>query len=98
MARQNGEIIAGYHGLIHAALWKRILTAGVPRMWFILNIITGIFMAFLIFSVFRSWAAVVPLALALVTQVGLMALTRWDPDWDSVLLYSVRYKSRYAAG
>jgi type IV secretory pathway TrbD component len=98
MAQQQQGLIAGYAAVIHQALWKRVLSAGVPRMWFILEIIISIFLTFLVFSVFRSWLALVPFGLAGVTHVALIALIRWDPDFDAVLLYSLRYKSRYHAG
>jgi type IV secretory pathway TrbD component len=98
MARQDGEFIAGYHGVIHQALWKRILTAGVPRMWFILEIIVSIFLAFCLFMVFRSWVALVPCVLAIAAHIGMMVLMRWDSDFDSVLLYSLKYKGVYHAG
>jgi type IV secretory pathway TrbD component len=51
-----------------------------------------------LFSVFRSWVAVIPFGVALLMHIGFMLLVRWDPDFDSVLLYSVRYKSHYHAG
>jgi type IV secretory pathway TrbD component len=51
-----------------------------------------------LFSVFRSWVAVVPFVVALVMHITFMLLMRWDPDFDSVLLYSVRYRSHYHAG
>lgn len=98
VARQDGGLIPGYQAPIHQALTRRITTAGVPRMWFILEVIGSIFFAFALFSVFRSWVAVVPFAVALLMHIGFMLLMRWDPDWDSVLLYSVRYKSYYHAG
>ena len=98
VARQDGGLIPGYQAPIHQALTRRITTASVPRMWFILEIIGAIFFAFVLFSVFRSWVAVVPFVVALLMHITFMLLMRWDPDFDSVLLYSVRYRSHYHAG
>ena len=64
MARQDGGLIPGYQAPIHQAFTRRITTAGVPRLWFILEIIGAIFFAFMLFSLYRSWVAVVPFALA----------------------------------
>lgn len=98
MARQDTGLIPGYQAPIHQALTRRITTAGVPRMWFILEVIGAIFFGFILFSVFRSWVALVPFLVAGLMHVAFVLLMRWDPDWDSVLLYSVRYKGHYHAG
>jgi type IV secretory pathway TrbD component len=97
-ARPSGEFIPGYHATIHQAFTVRITTAGVPRMWFILEVIGAIFFAFVLFSVFQSWIAVLPLLLAFGVHVGLVLAMRWDPEFDSVVLYSVRYRGYYHAG
>jgi type IV secretion system protein TrbD len=98
MARQDGGLIPGYQAPIHQALTRRITTAGVPRMWFILEIIGAIFFAFVLFSVFHSWVAVVPFGVALLMHISFVLLMRWDPEWDSVLLFSIKYRSYYHAG
>jgi type IV secretion system protein TrbD len=98
MARQDVGLIPGYQAPIHQALTRRITTAGVPRMWFILEVIMAIFFAFVLFSVYRSWVAVIPFGVAGAWHVILALALREDPDYDSVLLYSVRYKSHYGAG
>ena len=97
-ARQDVGPIPGYRAPIHQALSNRITTAGVPRLWFILEIIGAIFFAFVLFSVFRSWVAVGPFIVAGAVHLGFMLLMRWDPEFDSVLLYSIRYRSYYHAG
>jgi len=97
-ARQEGGLIPGYSAPIHQALTRRITTAGVPRMWFILEIIGSIFFAFALFSLYRSWVAVVPFGVSFLMHMGFMLLMRWDPDFDAVLLNSVRYRSHYHAG
>lgn len=96
--RPDGGLIPGYSAPIHQALTRRITTAGVPRMWFILEIIGAIFFAFVLFTVFHSWVAVVPFGAAGLVHIVFMLLMRWDSDWDSVLLYSIRYRSHYHAG
>ena len=98
VARPDGGLIPGYQAPIHQAFTVRITTAGVPRMWFILEVIGAVFFTFVLFSVYRSWAAVVPFGVAGGIHIGLMLLMRWDPEFDSVLLHSVRYRSHYHAG
>lgn len=98
MARGEGGLIPGYSAPIHKAFTERITTAGVPRMWFILEIIGAIFFAFVIFTVFRSWAALVPFGIAGGVHLILAMAMRWDPEFDSVLLNSLRYRSHYHAG
>src|SRR5262249_34584668 len=94
----DGRLIPGYHAVIHQAFTRRITTAGVPRLWFILEILGGVFFGFVLFSVYRSWVAVVPAVIALVWHLILMLATRWDSDFDAVLFASVRYRSHYHAG
>jgi type IV secretory pathway TrbD component len=84
--------------VIHQALARRITTAGVPRLWFILEILGGLFFGFVLFSVYRSWVALLPAAIALAWHVILMLAMRADPDYDAVLFYSMKYKSHYHAG
>jgi hypothetical protein len=91
-------VIEGYESPIHASLWQRILTAGVPRLWFITMIAVSVFMAFIFYSLFESYVAVVPLGMGAFALVGLKALTWWDADWDAVLAHSLRYRSYYEAG
>jgi type IV secretory pathway TrbD component len=91
-------MIEGYEAPIHRSLWERILTAGVPRLWFITTIAVSVFMAFIFYSLFESYVAVVPLGVGAVALVGLKALTWWDHDWDAVLAHSLRYRSFYDAG
>jgi type IV secretory pathway TrbD component len=98
MTRDEGRLIEGYEAPIHAALWQRILTMGVPRLWFILWLMGCIFATFALFSKDRNGVAVVPLILWGIGHVVLMAVTRWDRDWDSVLAWSLRYRSKYEAG
>lgn len=95
---KDHDYIPGYSAVIHQSLTRRITTAGVPRLWFILEVIGAIFLAFILFSVYRSWVAVVPFVVALVMHIGFVLLMRWDPEFDSVLLFSVRYRSHYHAG
>jgi type IV secretory pathway TrbD component len=91
-------MIEGYEAEIHRALWERILTAGVPRLWFIVTVMMSVFLAFCFYSIFESWVAVVPLLMGVVALFGLKALTWWDHDFDSVLAHSLRYRSFYDAG
>jgi type IV secretion system protein TrbD len=98
VARPEGGLIPGYQAPIHQALTRRITTAGVPRLWFILEVIGSIFFAFALFSVYRSWVAVVPFAVAGGWHIILVWAMRQDPDYDAVLFYSIRYKSHYDAG
>jgi type IV secretory pathway TrbD component len=98
MPRDEGTLIAGYEAEIHRALWQRILISGVPRLWFIVPLVISIFVAFSLFLTYQSLVAGVPLLIWGVVFLGLKALTRWDRDFDAVLLSSLRYRSFYDAG
>jgi type IV secretory pathway TrbD component len=94
----SGEPILGYEAPIHRALWERILTCGVPRLWFIAWVAGCVFAAFSVYSLFRHWLAMMPLAVCVIGHMALKALTWWDSDWDAVLAHSLRYRSYYEAG
>jgi type IV secretory pathway TrbD component len=98
MARDDGRLIEGYEAPIHQALTQRILTMGVPRLWFILWLMACIFATFALFTTFHSALAFLPIVIWGVGHVALIAVTRWDPHFDSVLVWSLRYKSKYEAG
>jgi type IV secretory pathway TrbD component len=91
-------VIEGYEAPIHRSLWERILTAGVPRLWFIVTVAGSVFGAFAFYSLFESWLTLLPLVGGVLVLVGLKALTWWDGDWDAVLAHSLRYRSYYDAG
>jgi type IV secretory pathway TrbD component len=92
------EYIEGHSAIIHRALWERILTLYVPRLWFIMWLMGCIFAAFALFSKYRNGVSVVPLILWGIGHLALMRLTRWDRDFDAVLVWSLRYRSKYEAG
>jgi type IV secretory pathway TrbD component len=91
-------MIDGYEAPIHRSLWERILTCGVPRLWFIAWVAGGVFLAFSVYARFHNWLALIPLVVCGLGIIGLRALTWWDTDWDSVLAHSLRYRSFYDAG
>jgi type IV secretory pathway TrbD component len=89
----------GYTAPIHRALWERILTMGVPRLWFIVVVSVGVFAAFCVYSLTKHiWLSCVPLGVGGVALLVLRILTYFDPDWDSVLFHSLRYPSQFEAG
>jgi type IV secretory pathway TrbD component len=92
------ETMLGYEAPIHRSLWERILTWGVPRLWFIAWVAMSVFAAFSAYSLFHNWLACIPLAIGGIGLIGFRALTWWDTDWDSVLAHSLRYRSHYEAG
>jgi len=94
----EGRLPDGYSAPIHQALWERITTAGVPRLWFILSIVVCVFFIFALFTKYRSWVALIPGLAWGVMYVILLALTRWDERFDEVLFWSFRYRSKYDAG
>jgi type IV secretory pathway TrbD component len=96
--REERRLIEGYESPIHQSLSTRILTWGVPRLWFILSLMGSIFAAFAIFATFQAWLAVVPLGLWGVGHVVMMWLTKRDPYWDAVFVWSFRYGNKYEAG
>jgi type IV secretory pathway TrbD component len=94
----NDRYIEGYTAVIHRALWERILTWYIPRLWFIAWVASCVFLTFAVYSLFQNWLALLPLAVCAIGLIGLRALTWWDTDWDSVLAHSLRYRSYYEAG
>ena len=100
MAREERrEPIPGYEADIHRALWERILTVGVPRLW--AAVWVCLCLAASLFCLIRfgiGWSFL-PLLGYVVGHAILMALTLWDAQWDDVLLAQVtrRYRAYYDA-
>jgi type IV secretory pathway TrbD component len=94
------DTIEGYSAPIHRALWERILTGGVPRLWAALWLVGCLYAALLVVTVtgFR-WGAV-PLVVWALGQGLLMCLTQWDHWWDDIGIAQLtrRYRARYEAG
>jgi type IV secretory pathway TrbD component len=99
--RKGQERIPGYQEEIHPGVWQRHTIMGVPRKW------TYAWMALCFYGV-AYILYTLPLRLLfplgviwIVGQAGTVRLTKWDPQWDDVLLASFRfrrYKKRYEAG
>jgi type IV secretory pathway TrbD component len=98
--QDRGDPIEGYAAPIHRALWERILTMGVPRMWAALWLVGCLYVALIFLSVIGIRWAIVPLVIWALGQGLLMGLTLFDKSWDDIAIAQVtrRYKSYYNAG
>jgi|SRR4029450_8625077 type IV secretory pathway TrbD component len=95
------ELIPGFQEEIHPGVWNRHLLWGAPQKWAHVWIGICLFgLAYIIYNL--PFKAVFPLAGVWLVGHSLMTqLTKWDPQWDDVLLQSLfgrRYKKRYLAG
>ena len=99
--RKGTERIPGFQEDIHPGVWHRHMIWGAPQKWVYAWIaICGYGVAYIIYAL--PLRLLIPLALVwALGQGGLALLTKWDPQWDDVLLASWkvrRYKQRYEAG
>ena len=94
------EPIHGYHSTIHAGVWSRVLTYGVPRLqaglWAAVNLGLGLY---LLTYWGILWLAV-PILLWLVGHGALALLTLWNAAWVDMFWSQMnrRYKDEYLAG
>jgi hypothetical protein len=99
--RQGTTRIPGFHEDIHPGVWQRHLLWGAPQKWAYAWIaVCGYVGAYILYAL--PLTLLMPLALGWAGgQGGLALLTKWDPQWDDVLLASWKvrkYKKRYGAG
>jgi hypothetical protein len=99
--RETDQSIPGFREDIHPGVWHRHMLWGVPQKWvYAWTAICGYGAAYLLYR--QQLPLLVPLAgLWVLGRAGMACLTRWDPQWDDVLLASWkvrRYKQRYRAG
>ena len=99
--RKGTERIPGFQEDIHPGVWQRHTIMGAPKKWTEVWIGVCLFgLAYIIYAL--PFKLVLPLGgVWLVGQSVLVALTKWDPQWDDVLLAPLggrRYKKRYGAG
>ena len=94
------ERIPGYEAPIYQALWARVTSFGVPRVWATLWLVVCLYAALLVMvGLGFIWMAVP----ALVWMLGhgvLMGLSLWDINWDEMAIAQLtrRYRAYYDAG
>ena len=99
-AREREAWVEGYEAPIKRALWERITSFGVPRLWATLWMVCCLYVGLLVMVGLGFTWLMVP---ALVWMIGhglLIALTLFDAQWDEMVLAQLtrRYKAFYDAG
>ena len=99
--RKGREHIPGFQEDIHPGVWHRHTLWGVPQKWAHAWIfVCGWCLAYIIYAL--PFKLLLPLAVVwALGHGGMVLLTKWDPQWDDVILASWkdrRYKKRYEAG
>jgi type IV secretory pathway TrbD component len=94
------EHIDGYQAPIHRALWERILTMGVPRIWAAFWLVLCLWLTLLLLTVTGLRYAGLPLIAWALGQGLMVLLTAWDPFWDDLMGAQIKrlYKNYYDAG
>lgn len=99
--REPHQRTPGFQEDIHPGVWQRHHFRGVPqKLAYAWIALCGCAAAHVIYRLPWKWLVPV-LVLWGLGHHGMVLLTRWDPQWDDVLLagWKVRrYKKRYAAG
>jgi type IV secretory pathway TrbD component len=99
--RKGDTRVPGFREDIHPGVWHRHEVMGVPQKWTMAWMaICGYGLAYIVYAL--PLRLVVPLGVLWALGQGVMVmLTKWDPQWDDVLLARFkyrRYKKRYEAG
>lgn len=94
------SLVEGYSAPIKRALWERIKTFGVPRLWGSVWAVLCLYGGLLTLVGLGFPWLLLPAVVWLLGQGVLMALTTWDPHWDEIALAHLmrRYKAYYDAG
>ena len=99
--RKSIEHLPGLQEQIHPGVWQRHTLWGAPQKWvYAWMAIIGYGCAYTIYALPLLYLGVLVLVWA-AGQAGLVLLTKWDMQFDDVLLASWkirRYKKRYSAG
>jgi type IV secretory pathway TrbD component len=92
--------IEGYVAPIHRALWERIQTGGVPRLWAAVWLVACAYTALLLLTVCGARWALLPAVAWALGHGALMLLTQWDVHWDDMAVAHLlrRYRAFYEAG
>ena len=98
--RERQGRVDGYEAPIKQALWRRIMTGGVPRVWAALWLVCCLYGAlFVMVGLGFAWL-LLPALVWLLGHGVLIGLTLFDPQWDEMALAQLtrRYKAFYDAG
>jgi type IV secretory pathway TrbD component len=96
-ARGDRRLVTGYRAPIYRAVWERILTWGAPRLFSALWIAVCLYGALLLITAGRPrWL----IGLVMIWPAGqalLALLTRWDVQFDEVMMAGPKYRKFYDA-
>jgi type IV secretory pathway TrbD component len=100
MTRTDLAAVEGFAAPIKQALWSRIMSGGVPRLWANLWAALCLYVALLGLYVLGVQWMVLSGVVWLLGHALLVALTLWDPRWDDMAMaqLSRKYKAYYDAG
>ena len=80
----------GYEADIYRATWERPTTWGAPKLWSLAWVVFCLYLGFLLFMTLGALWASGAVAGWFVGQGLLAALTLWDPQWDELLLDTIK--------
>jgi type IV secretory pathway TrbD component len=96
-ARGNRHLVTGYRAPIYRAVWERILTWGAPRLFSALWIAVNLYAALLLITAGRPRWLIILVLIWPAGQALLALLTRWDAQFDEVMLAGPKYRKFYDA-
>ena len=99
-AQARGAWVEGYEAPIKRALWERITSCGVPRLWATLWMVCCLYGGLLVMVGLGFTWLVVPAVVWMLGHGVLMGLTLVDTHWDEMVLAQLtrQYKGFYDAG
>jgi hypothetical protein len=99
-ARDAREIVEGYEAPVKRALWERITSFGVPRLWAAFWACLCLYMGLLAMVGLGFKWILVPALVWMLGHGALMGLTLFDAYWDDMALAQLtrRYRDFYDAG
>jgi type IV secretory pathway TrbD component len=99
-AQARGAWVEGYEAPIKRALWERITSGGVPRLWATLWMVCCLYGGLLVMVGLGFTWLVVPAVVWMLGHGVLMGLTLVDTHWDEMVLAQLtrQYKGFYDAG
>jgi len=92
--------VEGYEAPIKRALWERILSLGVPRVWATLWMVCCLYVSLLVMVGLGFTWLLVPAVVWMLGHGILTGLTVFDPQWDEMAIAQLtrKYQAFYDAG
>ena len=84
-ARERQEWVEGYEAPIKRALWERITSFGVPRLWATLWMVCCLYVGLLVMVGLGFTWLLVPAVVWMLGHGVLMGLTLFDAHWDEMV-------------